>query len=165
MVTYSLLGAAVYGVVRLVQIKNIADTVTLRVLKPRVHKVDLSGIVFRTEIALNNPTKDQMRITKPVVTLTSNKKFLAQSDSEDKSFVIEPLKVSQIDTIELQLGWTSIGGILVKVLKNIPNIISAFKAGGNVSQNVLKAIGIPMEMKFSTYANGLFYESPETKLV
>jgi len=58
---------------------------------PCIHKVDLKGIAFRTEIKIQNPTKNSMNITKPVVTLSSNGKYITSNSPEQKSIVIEPL--------------------------------------------------------------------------
>jgi hypothetical protein len=55
---FSLIGVAVYGVYRLLQMKNVSDLVTVRLIKPRIHKVDMGGLVFQTEVAINNPTRD-----------------------------------------------------------------------------------------------------------
>jgi hypothetical protein len=162
---FTLIGVAAYGVYRLLQMKNVSDLVTVRLLKPRIHKVDLSGLVFQTEVAINNPTRDSVTITKPVVTLTSNGNMLSQSDSANLSYKIAPLSVTMIDTISLNLAWTSVAGMVAGIVRRIPEIVAAARAGGDVTKNVIRAIGVPMEMTFSTYANGLFFQSPAEKLI
>ena len=162
---FTLIGVAAYGVYRLLQMKNVSDLVTVRLLKPRIHKVDLSGLVFQTEVAINNPTRDSVTITKPVVTLTSNGNMLSQSDSANLSYKIAPLSVTMIDTISLNLAWTSVAGMVAGIVRRIPEIVAAARAGGDVTNNVIRAIGVPMEMTFSTYANGLFFQSPAEKLI
>jgi hypothetical protein len=143
----------------------VSDLVTVRLLKPRIHKVDLSGLVFQTEVAINNPTRDSVTITKPVVTLTTNGNMLSQSDSANLSYKIAPLSVTMIDTISLNLAWTSVAGMVAGIVRRIPEIVAAARAGGDVTKNVIRAIGVPMEMTFSTYANGLFFQSPAEKLI
>ena len=162
---FTLIGVAAYGVYRLLQMKNVSDLVTVRLLKPRIHKVDLSGLVFQTEVAINNPTRDSVTITKPVVTLTSNGNMLSQSDGANLSYKIAPLSVTMIDTISLNLAWTSVAGMVAGIVRRIPEIVAAARAGGDVTKNVIRAIGVPMEMTFSTYANGLFFQSPAEKLI
>ncbi len=162
---FTLIGVAAYGVYRLLQMKNVSDLVTVRLIKPRIHKVDLSGLVFQTEVAINNPTRDSVTITKPVVTLTSNGNMLSQSDSANLSYKIAPLSVTMIDTISLNLAWTSVAGMVAGIVRRIPEIVAAARAGGDVTKNVIQAIGVPMEMTFSTYANGLFFQSPAEKLI
>ena len=162
---FTLIGVAAYGVYRLLQMKNVSDLVTVRLIKPRIHKVDLSGLVFQTEVAINNPTRDSVTITKPVVTLTSNGNMLSQSDSANLTYKIAPLSVTMIDTISLNLAWTSVAGMVAGIVRRIPEIVAAARAGGDVTKNVIRAIGVPMEMTFSTYANGLFFQSPAEKLI
>ena len=158
-----LIGLGAYGLIKLLRMKNVSDSISTNLVNPRIHKVSFSGISFRTEVAINNPTRDSVKITKPVVTLTTNGKLLTQSASENKTITIEPLNVSQIDTIELVLGWTTIGTFVVGILKKIPQLISAFKPGGNTE--ISKILGIPVEMTFSTYANGIFYQSTPEKIL
>ncbi len=57
-----LIGALVYGVYKLFGMKQIAEKVITKLVKPRVHKVDLRGIVLRTEINIQNPTRFNMTI-------------------------------------------------------------------------------------------------------
>ena len=71
LVAYGLAAAAVYAAIRLIEMKNVADLMTVRLLNPRIHKADFIGIVFRTEAVINNPTNYRLTITQPVVTLTS----------------------------------------------------------------------------------------------
>jgi hypothetical protein len=158
-----LIGLGAYGLIKLLRMKNVSDSISTNLVNPRIHKVSLSGIAFRTEVAINNPTKDSIQITKPVVTLTTNGKLLSQSNSENKTITIEPLNVSKIDTIELVLGWTTIGTFVAGILKKIPKLIAAFKPGGN--SDIGQILGIPIEMTFSTYANGIFYQSTPEKIL
>ena len=158
-----LIGLGAYGLIKLLRMKNVSDSISTNLVNPRIHKVSLSGISFRTEVAINNPTKDSVKITKPVVTLTTNGKLLSQSNSENKTITIEPLNVSQIDTIELVIGWTTIGTYIAGILKKIPQLIAAFKPGSNIDMKQI--LGIPVEMTFSTYANGIFYQSTPEKIL
>ena len=157
-----LIGAGAFGLIQILRMKNVGDSISTKLVNPRVHKVSLTGMTFRTEVSINNPTRDSITITKPVVTLTTNGKLLTQSASENKTITIEPLNVSQIDTIELTLAWTVIGTFVVGILKKIPEIIASQKAGKPI--NLAESLGIPMEMTFSTYANGIFFQSNPEKI-
>jgi hypothetical protein len=163
LVGIGLIGAGAFGLIQLLRMKNVSDSISTRLVNPRIHKISLTGMSFRTEVSINNPTRDSITITKPVVTLTTNGKLLTQSASENKTITIEPLNVSQIDTIELTLGWTVIGTFVASILKKIPEIIAAHKSGQKTG--LLQALGIPMEMTFSTYANGIFYQSKPEKIL
>jgi hypothetical protein len=158
-----LIGLGAYGLIKLLRMKNVSDSISTNLVNPRIHKVSLAGISFRTEVAINNPTKDSIQITKPVVTLTTKGKLLSQSNSENKTITIEPLNVSKIDTIELVLGWTTIGTFVTGILKKIPQLIEAFKPGS--TNDIGQILGIPIEMTFSTYANGIFYQSTPQKVL
>jgi len=158
------LGAGlVYGLVRLLKMQNVSDMSTMKMVNPRIHSINLGGLNFRTEVEVNNPSRDSIRITKPVVTLTSKNKFLTQSDAENKEIIIQPLAVTKIDTIELELSWSTLAGLIKKIVTKIPAVITAWKSGNK--KNLVAQLGVPMEMYFTTYVNGLFYQSPSEKLI
>ena len=158
------LGAGlVYGLVRLLKMQNVSDMSTMKMVNPRIHSINLGGLTFRTEVEVNNPSRDSIRITKPVVTLTSKNKFLTQSDAENKEILIQPLAVTKIDTIELELSWSTLAGLIKNIVTKIPGVITAWKSGNK--KNLVAQLGVPMEMYFTTYVNGLFYQSPSEKLI
>lgn len=158
------LGAGlVYGLVRLLKMQNVSDMSTMKMVNPRIHSINLGGLTFRTEVEVNNPSRDSIRITKPVVTLTSKNKFLTQSDAENKGIIIQPLAVTKIDTIELELSWSILAGLIKNIVTKIPAVITAWKSGNK--KNLVAQLGVPMEMYFTTYVNGLFYQSPSEKLI
>lgn len=158
------LGAGlVYGLVRLLKMQNVSDMSTMKMVNPRIHSINLGGLTFRTEVEVNNPSRDSIRITKPVVTLTSKNKFLTQSDAENKEILIQPLAVTKIDTIELELSWSTLAGLIKNIVTKIPAVITAWKSGNK--KNLVAQLGVPMEMYFTTYVNGLFYQSPSEKLI
>jgi hypothetical protein len=72
-----------------------------------------------------------VKITKPVVTLTTNGKLLSQSNSKNKTITIVPLNVSQIDKIELVIVWTTIGTFVTGILKKISQLVASFKLRNN----------------------------------
>ena len=144
------LGAvAVYGIVRLLKMQNVGDQTNISLVNPRVHAVNLGGLSFRTEVAINNPSKDSVKITKPVVSVKSKGKLLSQSNAENKEIIIKPLGVTQIDTIELQINWMTLTGLISNIVSKVPAVITAFKSGNK--KNLIDQLGIPIEMSFSTY--------------
>jgi hypothetical protein len=158
-----IIGVGALALIELLRMKNVGDSISSQLINPRVHKVSLSGITLRTEVSVKNPTKDSMTITKPVVTLTSGEKLLTQSLPENKTYTIEPLGLTQIDTIELTISWTVIGSFVAGILKKIPAIIASHQEGKKVSLS--SVLGIPIEMSFSTYANGIFFQSKPEKIL
>lgn len=158
-----ILGIGALALIELLRMKNVGDSISSQLINPRVHKVSLSGIALRTEVSVKNPTKDSMTITKPVVTLTSGEKLLTQSLPENKTYTIAPLGLTQIDTIELTISWTVIGSFVAGILKKIPSIIASHQEGKKLSLS--SVLGIPIEMSFSTYANGIFFQSKPEKIL
>jgi hypothetical protein len=77
-----------FGIVKLLKMKTVSEKMVSNLSNPRIHKVDLTGIAFRTEIKIQNPTKNSMTITKPVVTLSSQGKYITSNSPEQKSIVI-----------------------------------------------------------------------------
>ena len=156
-------GGLVLGAIKLFKMKTVSEKMVSNLSNPRIHKVDLSGIYFRTEIKIQNPTKNSMSITKPAVTLTTNGKYITSNSPEQKEITIKPLTTTDIDTIELNIGWTTLAGYVTGIIGKVPIIIAAFKKKD--LKSIAAALAIPIEMKYSLYANGLFYESEPQKIM
>lgn len=156
-------GGLIFGAIKLYKMKTISDKVISSLSNPRVHKVDINGIVFRTEVKLQNPTKNDMVITKPVVTLTTNGSYITNNSPENKEFTIKPLGITNIDTVELVIGWTTLSGYIAGIILKIPAIIAAFKKKD--LSTIASSLGIPLEMKYSLYANNIFFESDPQKIM
>ncbi len=156
-------GGLALGAIKLFKMKTISEKVVSNLSNPRVHKVDLKGIAFRTEIQIQNPTKNSMNITKPVVTITTNGKYITSTSPSQKTFTIQPLTTTAIDTIEIIIGWTTLAGYVTGVVGKIPSILASFK--NKDLKSIAASLAIPMEMKFSLYANGIFYESDAEKIM
>ena len=86
----ALAGVALYGLVRLLKMQSVSDLASLTLVNPRVHNVSLAGMSLRTKVAVNNASRDSVKVTKPVVVLTSNGRFLTQSIAENKVIEIRP---------------------------------------------------------------------------
>jgi LEA14-like dessication related protein len=153
----------VLGAIKLFKMKKVSEKMVSNLSNPRIHKVDLSGIAFRTEIKIQNPTKNSMTITKPAVTLTTNGKYITSNSPEQKTITIKPLTTTDIDTIELNIGWTTLAGYVTGIIPKVPQIVAAFKKKD--LKSIATALAIPLEMKYSLYANGIYYESEPEKLM
>ena len=158
-----IVGGLAFGAVKLFKMKTISNKMVSNLSNPRIHKVDLKGIAFRTEIKIQNPTQNSMTITKPVVTLSTNGKYITSNNPEQKSYVIKPLATTSIDTIELTIAWSALAGYVTGIVGKAPQLIAAFKTKD--LKAMAKALAIPLEMKYSLYANGLFYESTPQKIM
>lgn len=158
-----ILGGLAFGVYKLLGMKKISEKVVTSLSNPRIHAVDMRGLVIRTEIKVANPTRSKMTITKPVITLYTNGKYITSSKPENKEFKILPLAETLIDTIEVAVPWTIMVGYISGILAKVPQIIAAFKAKD--MNAVGEALSIPLEMQYSLYANGLSYESEPEKIL
>lgn len=158
-----IVGGLAYGIYKFLGLRKVSEKVVTSLSKPRIHTVDLRGLVIRTEINVANPTKTSVKITKPVITLTTKGKYITSTSPENKEIIIKPLATSQIDTIELIIPWTILAGYIVGIIGKIPQIIAAFKSKDMSA--VGTALSIPLEIKYSLYANGLSYESESEKIL
>jgi hypothetical protein len=158
-----IVGGLVYGIYTLIGLKRVSDNVVTSLSKPRIHTIDMRGLVIRTEIDVSNPTKTSVKITKPVITLTTKGKYITSSHPENKEITIKPLADTQIDTIELIVPWTILAGYIIGIIGKIPLILAAFKTKDMTA--VGTALSIPLEMKYSLYANGLSYQSESEKIL
>jgi hypothetical protein len=129
--------AAVYGMIRLLRMQNVGDQTNITMVNPRVHAVNLGGLSFRTEVAINNPSTDTVKITKPVVSVKSKGKLLSQSNAENKEIIIKPLGVTQIDTIELQINWMTLSGLISNIVSKVPAVITAFNPDSAIGNKCL----------------------------
>ena len=158
-----IIGGLAYGAYRLFGMKRASDNLVTTLHNPRVHSVDLRGMAIRTEVNVANPTKTRINITKPVITLSTKGKYITSTMPENKEITIQPLTNTRIDTIEIIIPWTTLGGYIIGILGKIPQLVAAFQSR-NI-QEFGNVLAIPLEMKYSLYANSLFYESAPQKLM
>jgi hypothetical protein len=156
-------GALALGAYKLFGMKSMSDKFVTGLSNPRVYKVNMSGITFRTEIKIQNPTSNSMTITKPVVTLSTNGNYITSNSPESKTFEIKPLTTTMIDTIEITVSWLILAGYVKGIVGKVPAIIVAFTKGDLTS--IGKELAIPIEMKYTLYANNLYVESAPEKLL
>jgi hypothetical protein len=90
----TLAGVALYVLVRLLKMQSVSDLASLTFVNPRVHNFSRAGMSLRTEVAVNNAFRDSLKVTKAVVVLTSNGRFLTQSIAEKKGIEIRPLTIT-----------------------------------------------------------------------
>ncbi len=158
-----LTGLALYALVKIAQVKNIADNISATLIKPRIHSVSGAGVIFRTGVKITNPTADSITLTKPVIFLTTKGEAVTQSKTDGKEITIKALGQTNIDTIELEVGWTVLGKYIAGIFGKIPELIFAYKSGD--FSHIGNLLGIPLEMTFSTYSSGIFYQSTPVKIM
>jgi len=161
LLTIGIAGGLIYGAFKLIKMKNTSGKIVSALSNPRIHKVDLSGIAFRTEIKIQNPTKSSITVTKPVVTLLTKGNPITNSSPEAKTFAIKPLATTNLGTIELTIPITTLLGYVSGI--KIKDVVAAFKKKD--TKAIGAALNMPLEMKYSLYANNIFYESAPQKIM
>ena len=157
-----ILGILGYGAYKLFGMKTMYDKMGTALYNPRIHKVDLKGIAFRSEIKISNPTKFTLTISKPVITVTTGGKFISENAPEQKVYEIKALGTTIIDTIEIPISWITMAGYMKDVAKKIPALI-ALKTYD--LKSIIGILQIPIEMKYSLYVGSMFYQSEPQKLI
>lgn len=157
-----ILGVLGFGVYKLFGMKTMYDKMGTALYNPRIHKVDLKGIAFRSEIKITNPTRFTMTISKPVITVTTNGKFISENAPEQKVYDIKTQGTTIIDTIEIPISWITMAGYIKDVAKKIPTLI-ALKTYD--LKSIIGILQIPIEMKYSLYVGSMFFQSEPQKLV
>jgi len=158
-----IVGLLSLGAYKLLGMKSLSDKLVSELSNPRLGKLDWNGLYFQTEVNVKNPTQNSITITKPVVTLMTNGKYITSSNPEQKKIVIQPLAVTKIDTIELAVSWSIISPYVSNIISKIPDLISKHTSSKKLS--IASVLSIPIEMKYSLYANNLYYESDPEKVM
>lgn len=151
-----LLGNKVWGA------KRISDKAAVKTSIPRVHRVDLKGMLLHTDVVIDNPTNTSITVTKPVITLMSGGKFLGSSVPVNQQLTVAPMAQSSLGTVEILIPWSALAGIAQNLITMIPALVSEFQRTKKLN---LASLSIPMEYRYSTYVNDLFYESDPVTLV
>jgi len=164
-----LVAGAVFGVSKLfaaVKAKRVSDELNINLVNPRVHKFDpnplTGGVEVRTEVKLQNPTKGKLNLTQPFVQILSKGTPIASSNVQNQKFTIEPLSELMLNTISLKVSWATIISQLTSVNYNFPansNLIQKITWIISNYQSIISKMNL--SIKYSTYANGLFYTSTE----
>ena len=129
----------------------------VRTLNPRITKVTLAGLSLATDISIDNPTNTSLKVSKPVVTITTGGKYAASSVPSSETFNIAPQVRSSLGTIEVQVPWTSLTPYISNLVSRIPILIGK-------SKQVLSELDLPMEYYYTVYVNDLFYQSAPEKI-
>ena len=61
---------------RAFQLSALAGNISTRITGARVHSLSFSGLTMAVGVAINNPTRSSVKISKPVVVLTSKGKYV-----------------------------------------------------------------------------------------
>jgi hypothetical protein len=150
---------------RAFQLNALAGNITTRITGVRVHQLSLSGLTIAVGVAINNPTKSSVNISKPVVVLTSNSQYVGESDAEGQAFKIAAQKVSSIGDILIKIPLTSALSLFSGI--NLTGLFAAFQGQSlqKAAQAAITQIKVPIEAQISFYADSLFVKLPPTRVL
>jgi hypothetical protein len=149
---------------RAFQLNALAGNITTRLTGFRIHQFNLSGLTVVVGVAVNNPTRSAVTISKPVVVLTSKGQYVGESDAEGKTFKVAPQQVSSIGEIAVKIPLTSAMTLFKDI--NLTGLFAAFKGQAlqAAAQSAMAQIRVPVEAQISFYADSLFVKLPATRI-
>ncbi len=147
---------------RLLSAKSVSDKSLVQTINPRILKIDNSGLTVQTEIVVDNPSNRSLRLSKPVVTLSTQGEYLASSVPEAKTYEIQPLSRTSLETTQIRIPWSSLSKYTSSLVLRIPELIKRFRNQETIS---LSDLALPVEYQYSTYVNGAFIQSTPEALV
>lgn len=147
-----LIGGLLYLGSRVLGAKRLGDRSVVRTLNARIAKVTLQGITLAADIFIDNPTNTGVRVSKPVVTVSTAGKYLASSVPSRDVYTIAALSQTSLGTTEIEISWSTLSPFISSVLSQWRSLIG--------KQNLnLQSLNIPLEYSYSLYVNDLFYQS------
>lgn len=163
--TFGIIAAGGILAYRAFQLNALAGNITTRLTSIRVHSLNFSGLTMAVGIAINNPTKSQVTISKPVVLLTSNSQYVGESDADGKTFTVAPQKLSSIGEILIKIPLTSAMTLFKGI--NLTSLFAAFQGQPlqAAAQSAIAQIKMPIEAQISFYADSLFVKLPATRVL
>lgn len=165
LLTIGLLAGGGLLVYRALQLNALAGNITTRMTGIRVHQLNFSGLTMAIGIAINNPTRSTVTISKPVVILTSKSQYVGESDAEGKKFTVAAEKVSSIGEILINIPLTSAMTLFKGI--NLTGLFAAFKGQSLLAaaQSAISQIKVPIEAQISFYADSLFVKLSPTRVL
>jgi hypothetical protein len=154
-----------YLAYRAFQLNALAGNITTRITGIRVHQLNLSGLTIAVGVAINNPTRNTVAISKPVVVLTTKGQYVGESDAEGQTFKVAAQKVSSIGDILIRIPLTSAMALFKGINPN--GLFTAFKGQSllTAAQAAITQIKVPVEAQISFYADSLFVKLPATRVL
>ncbi len=165
LLTISILAGGGLLAYRALQLNALAGNITTRITGARVHSLSFSGLTMAIGVAVNNPTKTTVKITKPMVVLTSNGQYVGESDADGKAFTVAAQKVSSIGEIFINIPLISAMALFKGI--NLTALFAAFKGQSlqAAAQSAMAQIKVPIEAQVSFYADSLFVKLPATRVL
>jgi hypothetical protein len=162
-------GLGIFGISKLfsaVQAYNVTEEMSINILNPRIIKADPNpisgGLEVGFELQLQNPTKGSLRVTQPYMQILSGKSVIAQSPVSQKEYTVKSLSELTLDTIKFKLGWLTIVSTLISKKYGIPTDLTLIQKVSWIINNYKSVVNtLDLSIRYTSYANGLFYEDIE----
>lgn len=113
-------GLAIAGVAYAMRMKR-ANTELVSMASAKIHKLDATGITFRVDLQLKNPTQQRLKIKYPFIKLLLKGSVIGTSQSVNKDIIIPAFGQVIVDKIMINvpiIGLLSIGMDIYKSIQN-----------------------------------------------
>ena len=125
-------------------------------------KVDMQGVQLTTNIDITNPTDSSMELTSPFVQLFHNDENIASNEVSKDKFKIKPFSKNRLPIV-LNLSWGQIQDLLDSIHISFPTTYTNLQKVMWMYDNYKLIINkLGLNVKYSTYANGISYKDSQT---
>ncbi|RLD59901.1 MAG: hypothetical protein DRJ01_10670 [Bacteroidetes bacterium] len=125
-------------------------------------KVDMQGVQLTTNIDITNPTDSSMELTSPFVQLFHNDENIAKNEVSKDKFEIKPFSKTRLPIV-LNLSWSQIQSLLDSINISFPTTYTNLQKALWMYDNYKLIINkLGLNVKYSTYANGISYKDSQT---
>jgi len=135
---------------------RLSKNVEIQTLKAPQVDVIWSGLRIRYYGGVKNSTRDRMTLQIPTITLVDkNGNFITQTSTVDaKNYVIQPLNITQLDTKEFTINWSSLYNLGKNLNISMPSNIAQAITLAMDWQNILKQLEVQIQAKM--YVDGVW---------
>ena len=162
-------GLGIFGISKLfaaVQAKTVNDELVINILNPRITKADPNpfsgGLEIGFDIQLQNPTTGSLKVTQPYMQILSGKSAIAQTAISHKEFTLKPLSELSLDPFKFKLGWLTIIRTIMSKKYGMPEGLTMLQKVSWLVSNFKQVVkALDLSVKYSNYANGLFFSDVE----
>ena len=152
-------GFVVFKVAKAVSAVMVASGMAIKIIPETTTNTE--GVKIKTNIVISNPTDSSMILSSPFVQLFHKTENLSQNQVSSKEFEILPFSTTKVP-IELKLTWQQIKDLLSTVNVSFPSSYTNFDKIVWLYDNYKYIINkMKLEIKYSTYANGINYEDSQ----
>lgn len=98
---------------------NRANTELVSVASAKIHKLDATGITFRVDLQLKNPTQQRLKIKYPFIKLLLKGSVIGTSQSVNKDIIIPAFGQVIVDKIMINVPKSGIFSVGLEIAKSV----------------------------------------------